>query len=61
MEMNKRQKLQVALSVIAAILIVFWLFFPGWEAGKIMGIISNALLITGMVLSFISEEKNKKK
>ena len=61
MEMNKRQKLQVALSIVAALLIVFWLFIPGWEAGKIMAIIGNALLITGMVLSYIAEEKKKQK
>lgn len=61
MEMNKRQKLQVALSILAALLIVFWLFIPGWEAGKIMAIIGNALLITSMVLSYIAEEKKKQK
>ena len=61
MEMNKRQKLQVALSIVAALLIVFWLFFPGWEAGKIMAIIGNALLITSMVLSYIAEENKKQK
>ena len=61
MEMNKRQKLQVALSIVAALLIVFWLFIPGWEDGKIMAIIGNALLITSMVLSYIAEEKKKQK
>ena len=61
MDMNKRQKLQVAISVVAAILIVIWLIIPGWEAGKIMGVIANALLITSMVLSYIAEEKKKKK
>ena len=60
--MNKRQKLQVVIVVIALILIIVWLlFFPGWDYGKILGIASNALVALSMILSYITEEKNKKK
>ena len=58
--MNKRQKLQLILAGLGAALIVFWLIVPGWEIGKILGILSNALLITGMLLSYRAEEKLKK-
>lgn len=58
--MNKRQKLQLILAGLAAALIIFWLVYPGWELGKILGIVSNALLIIGMLLSYRAEEKLKK-
>ena len=59
--MNKRQKMQVALIVIAAILLVIWLVLPGNIYTRILGVISNALLILSMVLSYRAEEKNKRK
>ena len=59
--MNKRQKLQLTLAGIAAVLLIFWLICPGWEIGKVLGILSNALLIFGMLLSYRAEEKLKKK
>ena len=61
LNMNKRQKMQVALIIIAAILIVIWFVLPGSIETKILGVISNALLILSMVLSYRAEEKNKKK
>lgn len=61
MRMNKRQKMQVALIVIAAILLVIWLVLPGNIYTRILGVISNALLILSMVLSYRAEEKNKRK
>ena len=59
--MNNRQKLQLILAGIAAILLIFWLILPKWDIGKILGILSNVLLILGMLLSYRREEKNKKK
>ena len=59
--MNKKQKMQVALIIIAAILIVIWFVLPGSIETRILGVISNALLILSMVLSYRAEEKNKKK
>ena len=59
--MNKKQKLQVALIIIAVILIVIWFVLPGSIETRILGVISNALLILSMVLSYRAEEKNKKK
>ena len=59
--MNNRQKLQLILAGIAAILLIFWLILPKWDIGKILGILSNVLLILGMLLSYLTEEKNKKK
>ncbi len=61
LSMNKKQKMQVALIIIAAILIVIWFVLPGSIETRILGVISNALLILSMVLSYRAEEKNKKK
>ena len=59
--MNKRQKIQVALIVLWAVLLIFWLVFPGNIYARILGVISSALGILSMVLSYRAEEKNKKK
>lgn len=59
--MNKRQKLQVALIVFWAILLIFWLVFQGNIYSRILGVISSALGILSMVLSYREEEKNKNK
>ena len=59
--MNKKQKFQLVLAGIAAALIIFWLVRPGWGIEKILGILSNALLILAMMLSYRAEEKMKKK
>ena len=60
MKMNKRQKLQVALGILFAVLLVIWVFIPVNIYARILGVISNALLIFSMVLSYRAEEKNKK-
>lgn len=60
-KMNKRQKMQVALIVLWAILLIFWLIFQGNIYSRILGVISSALGILSMVLSYRAEEKNKKK
>ena len=59
--MNKKQKLQVVLGILFAVLFIFWLFFPGPVYSRILGLASNALGVLSMALSFRDEEKNKKK
>lgn len=61
MEMNKRQKLQVGLAILFAVLFIFWLFIPAPVSSRILGLLSNALLLLSMVLSYRAEEKAKKK
>ena len=57
--MNKRQKLQVSLAALIVVYIIVWLFFPGWGAGKILGITSGLLTLTAIYFSYRAEEKNK--
>jgi len=59
-KMNKRQKMQVVIAVLFAILFIFWLFTPVPLGQKIISLIGNALGILAMVLSYLGEEKNKK-
>jgi hypothetical protein len=59
--MNTKQKLQVTLIILFAILLVFWIVFPGNIYARILGVISSALLILSMALSYRAEERNKKK
>ncbi len=58
--MNKRQKMQVTLGILFAILLVIWLILPGEIHTRLLGIISTALGILSMVLSYRAEEKKKK-
>lgn len=59
-KMNKRQKMQVVIAVLFAILFIFWLFTSVPMGQKILGLIGNALGFLAMVLSYLAEEKNKK-
>ena len=68
--MNKRQKGQVVLATLFAVLFIVWLFMlfmPGEEVDKItrwfllLGLIGWAGGVLSMVLSYRDEEKNKKK
>ena len=59
--MNRKQKMQLGLAGCFVVLLILWLFEPGWRASKILGIIANALLLISMLLSYRAEEKNKKK
>lgn len=68
--MNKRQKGQVILATLFAVLFIVWLFMlfmAGEEVDKItrwcqlLGLISSAGGVLSMVLSYRDEEKNKKK
>ena len=57
--MNKRQKLQMPLAAFIVVYIIVWLFFPGWGAVKILGIISGLLTLIAIYFSYRAEEKNK--
>ena len=59
--MNKRQKMQVVLGMLFAILLVIWVFIPGDIFTRILGVISSSCGILSMVLSYRAEEKKKKK
>ena len=59
--MNTRQKFQVALIILSAILLVFWIVSPGIISARILGVISCVLIILSMVVSYRAEEKNNKK
>ena len=52
--------MQLGLAGIAAVLLIFWIVQPGRIGLKITGILSNALLILAMLLSYRDEEKMKK-
>ena len=63
--MNRRQKLQLILAGVGAILIIVWILL--WlitrerSISVVIGILSNALLIIGMLISYRAEEKLKNK
>lgn len=61
MNMNKRQKMQVALAILFAALFLFWLFTATPIYQRVLGCLGNALGLLSMVLSYRAEEKNKKK
>lgn len=61
MNINTNQKWQLILGGLSIILLIAWLFFPGWRASKIFGIISMACFATCNIISFIGEEKKKNK
>lgn len=57
--MNKRQKFQVYLAAFFVVYTIVWLFIPGWEASKILGILSGVLTLMAIYYSYKAEEKNK--
>ena len=59
--MNKRQKMQVTLGIVFAVLFIIWIFNSAPLYSRILGLTSNALGIMSMVLSYRAEEQNKKK
>lgn len=61
MAKNKKQIAQISIASASVALIIVWLSIPGWESGKILGIIAAVLLILSMTLSYIDEEKRKSK
>ena len=61
MAKTKKQITQISIAAASAALIIVWLCIPGWEPGKILGIIAAVLLILSMTLSYLDEEKKKSK
>ena len=61
LNMNKRQKWQVVLAILFAVVFILWLFEPGWRVAKILGLIGNALLFLSMFISYLAEKKKKEK
>lgn len=61
MNISKRQIGQISIAALGLVLIIAWLFIPGWNIGKILGIVSNGLLTISMAFSFVAEDKNKAK
>ena len=59
--MNKKQKLQASLAALIVIYIIVLLFFPGWEASKILGIIAGVSTLIALYVAYKAEEKNKTK
>ena len=59
--MNRKQKIQLVLAAISAVLIIVWLIIPVKLGSKILGILSNALLFLSVFLSYRNEEKTKNK
>lgn len=59
--MNKKQKMQVSLGIVFAVLFIIWIFLSCPLYSKILGLTSNALGILSMALSYRAEEKSKKK
>ena len=59
MAKTKKQITQISVAAASAVLLIIWLCIPGWESGKIYGIIAAALLILSMVFSYMEEEKKK--
>jgi uncharacterized membrane protein len=57
--MNKKQKLQASLAALIVAYIIVWLFFPGWEASKILGILSGVCTLIALYVAYRAEEKNK--
>ena len=59
--MTKKQKFQASLAALIVIYIIILLFFPGWEASKILGIFAGVSILIALYLAYRAEEKNKPK
>ncbi len=57
--MNKKQKLQVFLTVFGVVYMIFLLLSPGWGASKILGLISIVAGVIALSGSYRAEEKKK--
>jgi len=58
--MKALQIIRLILAALCLFLIVRWLSVPGWDAGKILGIIIMVLACAAAIISFI-QARNKKK
>ena len=54
--MNIKQKLQ-AFAVLIVVYIIAWLFFPGWKAGKILGILAGICTLIAVCMAIKAEKK----
>lgn len=59
--MNKRQKGQLIIGILSAILFIVWIVLPGNIITRLLGMLSNALVMLSMYLSYRAEEKKKNK
>ena len=59
--MNKKQKGQLIIGILSAILFIVWIVLPGNIITRLLGMFSNALVMLSMYLSYRAEEKNKNK
>ena len=59
MNINKKQKFQVSLAALIVVYIIVLLFFPGWKASKILGIVASVLTLIAIYGAYKAEEKNK--
>ena len=50
----------MSLAAFFVVYIIVLLFFPGWGASKILGILSGVLILMALYISYRAEEKNKK-
>ena len=57
--MNKKQKFQASLAALIVIYITVLLFFPGWEASKILGIVAGVATLIALYGAYKAEERNK--
>lgn len=55
-----KQIARISIAAASLVLIIVWLCLPGWNPGKIVGIIADLLLFLSMVISYKAEEKKKK-
>ena len=49
----------MSLAALCVVYIIVWLFFPGWGAAKILGILSGVCILIALYGSYRAEEKNK--
>lgn len=55
--MNKKQKFQATLAALIVAYIIVLLFFPGWKASKILGIIAGVSTLIAIYVTYKAEEK----
>ena len=57
--MNKKKIFQASLAALIVIYIIVLLFFPEWEASKILGIFAGVCTLIALYGAFKAEEKDK--
>lgn len=59
--MNKKQKGQLIIGILSAILFIVWIVLPGNIINRLLGMLSSAMIMLSMYLSYKAEEKNNTK